>query len=96
MLVLKQIVLFASIFLASLGLGSEEEVFQDEDLERVIGGQWDAEQAVLQELESQSASVRVFWKDEKSTPPSSLKYKSADNETLLDVCNLLVFSRNML
>jgi hypothetical protein len=88
MVILKQIFWLASIFSVGWVLGSEK-ILQNEDLKRIIDGKWDAEQAVFKKLESPSAHGQVFWKNEKSTPPSSHNYKSTDNETLLDVCTLL-------
>jgi hypothetical protein len=91
---LKQIFWLASIVFAGWVLGCEK-VLQDEDLKQIIDGNWDAEQAVFRKLESPSAHSQVFWENDKSTPPSSLNHKSADKETLLDVCPL-VPSPNML
>jgi hypothetical protein len=80
--------LLASIFSAGWVLGSDK-ILRDEDLKRIIDGNWDTEQAVFRKLESPSAHGQVFWKNEKSTPQSPLSYKSVDNETLLDVCTLI-------
>jgi hypothetical protein len=85
MVILRQIFLLASIFSAGWALGSEE-ILQDEDLKRIIDGNWDAEQAAFRKLDFPSAHGQIYWKNEESTPPSSLNYKSADSETLLDVC----------
>jgi len=88
MAILKQILLLTSIFSAGWVLGSEK-ILRNEDLKRIIDGNWDTEQAVFRKLESPSAHGQVFWKNEKSTPQSPLSHKSVDNETLLDVCTLL-------
>jgi hypothetical protein len=88
MVILKPILLLASIFSAGWVLGSEK-ILRNEDLKRIIDGKWDTEQAVFRKLGSPSAHGQVFWKNEKSTPPSSPDYKATDNETLLDVCTLL-------
>lgn len=90
MVILKQNLLPASFFSLGWALGSEE-VLQDEDLKRIIDCNWDVEQAVFRKLDSPSAYNQILWKNEKSTPPSSLTYESAENEVLLDVCTLVFF-----
>ncbi len=86
MLFLKHfIVFFAAIFCVVSGFETQQKILDQWNEVLVRGRTFGAEQAVFERPGSASATVQVFWKDEKSAPPSSHKYNSPDNETLLDV-----------